>query len=180
MKTSLVSERSNGRPGGSCSTSIELGSYRISACPRAITWRPSRATGRAAIASGSTSNGASVYGGLRMDPMTSKSSTTTRRPAARRKLLDPIPPGEILREEFLRPLGISINALARDVAVPPNRISAIVNGKRAISADTALRLGKYFGVSPELWLDLQSDYDLRVARRTVWKRVEPRIRVRAA
>ena len=112
--------------------------------------------------------------------MTSKSSTTTRRPAARQKLLDPIHPGEILREEFLRPLGISINALARDIVVPPNRISAIVNGARAISADTALRLGKYFGVSPELWLDLQSDYDLRVARRTVWKRVEPRVRVRAA
>lgn len=112
--------------------------------------------------------------------MTSRSSTTTGPPAPRAKLLDPIPPGEILREEFLRPLGISINALARDIAVPPNRISAIVNGKRAISADTALRLGKYFGVSPEIWLDLQSDYDLRVARRTVWKRIEPRIRVRAA
>ncbi len=112
--------------------------------------------------------------------MTSKSSTTTRHAAVRRKSLDPIPPGEILQEEFLRPLGISINALARDIVVPPNRISAIVNGKRAISADTALRLGKYFGVSPELWLDLQSDYDLRVARRTVWKRVGPRIRVRAA
>jgi addiction module HigA family antidote len=112
--------------------------------------------------------------------MTSKSLTTTRRPAARRRLLDPIPPGEILREEFLRPLGISINALARDIVVPPNRISAIVNGTRAISAETALRLGKYFGVSPELWLDLQSDYDLRVARRTVWKLVEPRIRARAA
>ncbi|HLA76964.1 MAG TPA: HigA family addiction module antitoxin [Vicinamibacteria bacterium] len=112
--------------------------------------------------------------------MTSKSSTTTRPPASRAKLLDPIPPGEILQEEFLRPLGVSINALARDIPVPPNRISAIVNGKRAISADTALRLGKYFGVSPEIWLDLQSDYDLRVARRTVWKRIEPRIRVRAA
>jgi len=116
----------------------------------------------------------------RGDPMTSKSSTTTRPPASRAKLLDPIPPGEILQEEFLRPLGVSINALARDIPVPPNRISAIVNGKRAISADTALRLGKYFGVSPEIWLDLQSDYDLRVARRTVWKRIEPRIRVRAA
>jgi addiction module HigA family antidote len=97
-----------------------------------------------------------------------------------RKRLDPIPPGEILREEFMRPLGISINALARDVAVPPNRIGEIVNGKRAISADTALRLGKYFGVSPEIWLDLQSEYELRVARRTVWKDVEPRVRARVA
>jgi len=96
------------------------------------------------------------------------------------KLLDPIPPGEILREEFMRPLGISINALARALAVPPNRIGAIVNGRRAITADTALRLGKYFGTSPELWLDLQSDYELRVARRTVWRRVEPRVRTRVA
>jgi len=96
----------------------------------------------------------------------------------KRKLLDPIPPGEILREEFMRPLGISINLLARDIGVPPNRISEIVNGKRAISADTALRLGKHFGVSPEIWLDLQSDYELRVARRTVWKQVESQVRVR--
>jgi addiction module HigA family antidote len=80
------------------------------------------------------------------------------------KALDPIPPGEILMEEFMRPLGISINALAHDLAVPPNRISGIVNGTRAITADTALRLGKYFGVPPELWLDLQADYKLRVAR----------------
>ena len=68
-------------------------------------------------------------------------------------MLDPIPPGEILMEEFMRPLGISINALARDLAVPANRISGIINGTRAITADTALRLGKHFGVSPEIWLD---------------------------
>lgn len=80
----------------------------------------------------------------------------------------------------MRPLGISINALARVLAVPPNRISAIVNGTRAITADTALRLGKYFGTSPETWLDLQSDYELRVARRTVWSRIESRVRSRIA
>ena len=97
-----------------------------------------------------------------------------------KKLLDPIPPGEILLEEFMRPLELSINALARAIDVPPNRASEIVNGKRAITADTALRLGKYFGVSPELWLDLQSDYDLRVARRSVWPKIESRIRARAA
>lgn len=97
-----------------------------------------------------------------------------------RKQLDPIPPGEILREEFMRPLGITISALARDIAVPANRISQIVSGKRAFSADTALRLGKYFGVSPEIWLDLQSDYDLRLARQTTWKRIEPRVRTRVA
>ena len=97
-----------------------------------------------------------------------------------RKQLDPIPPGEILLEEFMRPLDLSINALARAIDVPPNRVSEIVNGKRSITADTALRLGKYFGVSAELWLDLQSDYDLRTARRNDWPKIEPRIRARAA
>jgi addiction module HigA family antidote len=80
----------------------------------------------------------------------------------------------------MRPLGISISALARDIGVPANRISQIVNGKRAISADTALRLGKYFGVSPEIWLDLQSEYELRLALRTTWKLVEPCVRTRVA
>lgn len=98
----------------------------------------------------------------------------------RTKLLEPIHPGEILLEEFMRPMGISINRLSRDIAVPPNRISEIVNGKRAITADTALRLGKYLGVSPEIWLDLQSDYDLRIAKRTVWPKVEKQVRSFAA
>lgn len=97
-----------------------------------------------------------------------------------KKLLDPIFPGEILLEDFMKPMEISINALSRDLNVPPNRISEIVNGKRAITADTALRLGKYFGVSPELWLDLQSDYDIRIAQRTVWPEIEPLIRAHAA
>ncbi len=96
------------------------------------------------------------------------------------KLLDPIFPGEILLEEFMKPMAISINALSRDINVPPNRISEIVNGKRSITADTALRLGKYFSVSPELWLDLQSDFDIRTAQRTVWPQIEPLIRTHAA
>ena len=94
--------------------------------------------------------------------------------------LDPIPPGEILFEEFMKPVGLSINQLARDIDVPPGRISEIVSGKRAITADTALRLGKYFGVSPEVWLNLQTDYDLRIARCTTWPGIESRVRVRAA
>jgi addiction module HigA family antidote len=97
-----------------------------------------------------------------------------------RKHLEPIPPGEILREEFMKPLHVSINRLARDIDVPPNRISAILRGKRAITADTALRLGKYLGVSAEIWLDLQSDYEIRVLRRTKWPKIAPRIRTRAA
>jgi addiction module HigA family antidote len=100
--------------------------------------------------------------------------------AAKQKLLDPIHPGEILREDFMKPLEISINQLARDIVVPPGRISAIVNGQRAISADTALRLGKYFGVSPEIWVGLQADYDLRVARRAVGRQVEKQVQRRVA
>lgn len=96
------------------------------------------------------------------------------------KLLEPIPPGEILSEEFMKPLDLGINALAREIDVPPNRISEIVGGKRAITADTALRLGKYFGVSPEIWLGLQADYDIRVARQTTWPKAEPKVRARAA
>ena len=100
--------------------------------------------------------------------------------AAASESLEPIHPGEILREEFMNPLGISINRLAREVAVPPGRISAIVGGKRAITADTALRLGRYFNVTPQFWLNLQSEYDLRVAPRTTWPAVADRIHPHAA
>jgi len=99
---------------------------------------------------------------------------------AHKKLLDPIHPGEILFEEFMKPMGISINRLPRDIAVPPGRISAIVNGKRAITADTALRLGKYFGVSAELWLGLQADFDLRIAKRVVGAQIDKQIHARVA
>ncbi|MDF0644591.1 MAG: HigA family addiction module antitoxin [Nitrospira sp.] len=94
---------------------------------------------------------------------------------ARTRLLDPIHPGEILLEEFMKPLGVSINRLAREIAVPPGRISAIVNGKRAITADTALRLSKYFGVSSDLWLGLQTEFDLRIAKRTVGPEIDKRV-----
>lgn len=86
-------------------------------------------------------------------------------------------PGRVLHDEVMKPLGISRNKLARDIDVPVGRISAIVSGTRAITADTALRLAKYFGTTPELWLKLQSDYDLAVARVTVWRRIDPRVRV---
>ena len=92
-----------------------------------------------------------------------------------KKLLDPIIPGEILREDFMEPLGISINQLSRDLVVPPNRISEIVNGKRAITADTALRLQRYFGVEAQFWLNLQSEYELRTLRRKIWSDIEQRI-----
>lgn len=92
-----------------------------------------------------------------------------------KKSLEPIHPGEILLEDFMKPMDISINRLARDLGVPPGRISAIVNGKRSISADTALRLARYFGVSSELWVGLQADYDLRLAKRTVGPEIEKRV-----
>ena len=91
------------------------------------------------------------------------------------KLLDPIKPGEILREDFMEPLDISINRLARDLSVPPNRVSEIVNGKRAITADTALRLQRYFGVEAQFWLNLQTEYDLRMMKRKIWPDIERRI-----
>ena len=90
-------------------------------------------------------------------------------------LLEPIHPGEILLEEFMKPLGISMNRLARELAVPPGRISEIANGKRAITADTALRLGRFFSVSAEIWLNLQADYELRVAHRKSGADIERRI-----
>ena len=87
--------------------------------------------------------------------------------------LDPIHPGEILLEDFLKPMEISINKLARDIDVPPGRISTIVNGKRAVTADTALRLGLYFSISPEIWLNLQADYELRIARQKSKLQITP-------
>jgi len=96
------------------------------------------------------------------------------------KRLEPIHPGEILLEEFMKPMGVSINRLAREIAVPPGRISAIVNGKRAITADTALRLSKYFGVSPLTWMGLQAEYDLRLAQRAIGAEVERRVQRHAA
>ena len=83
-----------------------------------------------------------------------------------------IHPGEILLEEFLKPMNISQNRLAVAIRVPAPRINAIVHGRRAISADTALRLGKYFKVEPQFWLNLQNNYDLGVAEGGVWNRVK--------
>lgn len=92
-----------------------------------------------------------------------------------KKLLDPIRPGDILREDFMESLSISINQLSRDLAVPPNRISEIVNGKRAITADTALRLQRYFKIEAQFWLNLQSEYDLRIMKRKIWNDIQRRI-----
>ncbi|WP_407525404.1 HigA family addiction module antitoxin [Methylobacterium oryzisoli] len=94
--------------------------------------------------------------------------------------LDPIHPGEILLEEFLKPLDVSQNRLARDIDVPVSRVAGIVRGERAITADTALRLARFFGTSAEMWLGLQSDYDLRMARRAAGSEIQARVRPLAA
>jgi addiction module HigA family antidote len=89
-------------------------------------------------------------------------------------------PGEILLEEFLKPLDLSQYALAKAIAVPPRRINEIVHGKRGVSADTALRLARYFGTSEKLWLGLQADYDLMEARRAAGRQIERDVTPRAA
>lgn len=86
-------------------------------------------------------------------------------------------PGQILLDQVMTPLGVSRNRLARDIDVPVGRVSELVNAKRSITPDTALRLAKYFGTSAELWLRLQWEYDLHQARARSWPDIEPRVRV---
>jgi len=97
-----------------------------------------------------------------------------------KKKLNPIHPGEILLEEFLVPMEISQYRLAKDIHVPPRRINEIVHGKRAVTADTALRLSRYFGTTAEFWTNLQSAYDLDVARQGIGSKLEKEIEPVAA
>jgi addiction module HigA family antidote len=94
--------------------------------------------------------------------------------------LPPVHPGEILREDLLTPLGISINRLGRDLRVPVTRMSEIVNGRRGITADTALRLARYFGTTPEFWMNLQASFDLDVAQRASADRIARDVHPREA
>lgn len=95
------------------------------------------------------------------------------------KILKPIHPGEIIREDVLEPLGLSVNQFAKALAVDTSRLNEIVRGRRGITADTALRLARYLGTSPKFWLNLQADYELRLARQTklpeIERDVQPRI-----
>ena len=93
------------------------------------------------------------------------------------KKIKPIHPGEILMEEFIKPLGITQYRVAKDTNVPPRRINEIVHGLRAISTDTALRLGKFFGNSPEFWLNLQTKYDLELQEDALAKELKNEVRV---
>ena len=95
------------------------------------------------------------------------------------KKLPAIHPGEILMEEFLKPMEISQYRLSHDINVPPRRINEIVHGKRAITANTALRLGTYFGTSPEFWLNLQTHYDLETERDKLGGELDKKVQVRA-
>ncbi len=88
------------------------------------------------------------------------------------KKLANIHPGEILLEEFLKPMGISQNKIARDIGVPPRRINEVVHGNRAVTADTAVRLAKYFNVSESFWMGLQSDYEIEAARRNLGRKLD--------
>ena len=94
--------------------------------------------------------------------------------------LHPVHPGEVLSEEFLKPLGLSQNRVALDIGVPPRRINEIVLEKRRITADTALRLARYFNTSPQFWLGLQADYDLDVASLSLGDRLEREVKTQAA
>ena len=89
-------------------------------------------------------------------------------------------PGEILKEEFLVPLDMSANALARELGVPANRVTAILKGTRGVTADSALRLARYFGTTPDFWINLQTAYDLSLARAKSGRAIERTIRPRAA
>ena len=95
------------------------------------------------------------------------------------KKLSPVHPGEVLLEEFLTPMGLSQNRLALDVGVHARRINEIVLGKRSVTADTALRLARYFGTTPQFWLGLQADYDLDLALDNLGGRLEREVKVRA-
>jgi antitoxin HigA-1 len=98
----------------------------------------------------------------------------------KRSKLPPVHPGEILQEEFMKPLDLSANKLAIELRVPANRILAIVIGDRSISADTALRLARYFGTTPEFWINLQARYDLEVAKDELAATIDRDVRPRAA
>jgi antitoxin HigA-1 len=94
--------------------------------------------------------------------------------------LPPVHPGEILRDEFLTPMGISVYQLAHAIKVPRSRANDIVRGRRTFTTDTAIRLGRYFGTTPEFWINLQARYDLDVADCTVRRRIEQEVTPRAA
>ena len=96
------------------------------------------------------------------------------------KYREPVHPGKILKEDLLDPFGMSINQLAKELKVPANRLSMIISGKRGISPDTSLRLSRYFGFTPEYWLNMQTHYDLEIVRRQSMRAIEKEVKPREA
>ncbi len=165
---------------------------------RATTLRPCTVTDAVSIVSASTINGGFALSGAKVKHGKLKSWITTRGNAVsiKREDLDagrvdfadvtsgkklgPIHPGEILRNDFLEPMKISVYALAQVIKVPRSRVNDIVLGRRGITTDTALRLARYFGTSPEFWINLQARYDLENADRVLRRRIEREVSPRAA
>src|SRR6266496_4117142 len=172
-------------------------SWTICAYRPAIAWRRYTEIDKGRIVSGSTTNGAFVsfgktakHGMLKSSTITEQTMSIKREDIEGRKIdfsaiqsgrrLPPVHPGGILRDDFLTPMGISVYELANAIKVPRSRVNDIVLGRRAITTDTALRLGRYFGTTPEFWINLQARYDLEVADRTLRRRIEREISPRAA
>ena len=163
-----------------------------------IGWKSCRVTDVVSIASALMINGGFVSGGVKVRHGKSESWITTRGNAMsiKREDLDagrvdfadvtsgkrlaPIHPGEILRVDFLQPMKISVYTLAQVIKVPRSRVNDIVLGRRSITTDTALRLARYFGTSPEFWVNLQAHYDLEIAGRVLRRRIEREVSPRAA
>lgn len=132
------------------------------------------------IASASTINGGFALTGrlARRNRLESRTIITKLANGEQEERLPPVHPGEVLLEDFMKPLGLSQYRLAQDLGVPALRISQIVHGKRAVTADTALRLARYFGTSANVWMRLQARYDLEVAETALAERVKREVRVR--
>ncbi len=106
----------------------------------------------------------------------SKSSTTTSKARRTPRKIAPVHPGDVLREDFLKPLRMSVNKLALSLGVPATRMGEIVNGRRAVSPDTALRLARFFGTTPEFWMNMQAGYELEVAKDELSADIERTVR----
>jgi addiction module HigA family antidote len=139
---------------------------------RATGWKHLKAIVVGSVLFESTSNGASVSAGRPMGPKPLKSRIITKEATMARLRTHP---GEVLQEEYLVPLDLSARALAKELDVPPNRLTEIMRGTRDVTADTAIRLGRYFGTDPRFWLNLQAAYDLSKAEKAhSYKKIVPR------
>jgi addiction module HigA family antidote len=141
--------------------------------------KSSQVTGKANTVFASTINGAFAFNGKTAALWKSRSSTTILEKTMTEERLPPIHPGEILFEDFMKPLGLSQYRVAQDIGVPALRISQIIHGKRAVTADTAMRLARYFGTSPDVWLRLQARYELEVAEHKYGDRIAREVKVLA-